>query len=65
MLNIRILTGSPVTKSPLDLYSQCAFLNEDLLGFTSYYTFRNRYAIMRNANFGGQKSSNSWGLIKD
>ena len=51
----RILTGSPVTKSPLDLYTQCAFLNEELLGFGSYYSFRNRYAVMRNANFGGRR----------
>jgi SNF2 family DNA or RNA helicase len=51
----RILTGSPVTKSPLDLYTQCEFLNEELLGFTSYYTFRNRYAVMKNANFGGRR----------
>ena len=51
----RILTGSPVTKSPLDLYTQCEFLNENLLGFTSYYTFRNRYAVMKNANFGGRR----------
>ena len=51
----RILTGSPVTKSPLDLYTQCGFLNENLLGFGSYYTFRNRYAVMRNANFGGRR----------
>ena len=51
----RILTGSPVTKSPLDLYSQCAFLNEHLLGFTSYYTFRNRYAHMIERNFGGRR----------
>ena len=51
----RILTGSPVTKSPLDLYTQCGFLNEELLGFDSYYTFRNRYAVMRNANFGGRR----------
>ncbi len=51
----RILTGSPVTKSPLDLYTQCGFLNEELLGFGSYYTFRNRYAVMRNANFGGRR----------
>ena len=29
----RILTGSPVTKSPLDLYSQCSFLSFSLLGF--------------------------------
>jgi len=51
----RILTGSPVTKSPLDLYTQCEFLNENLLGFGSYYTFRNRYAVMRQANFGGRR----------
>jgi len=42
----RILTGSPVTKSPLDLYSQCMFLNPALLGFSSYYSFRARYADM-------------------
>ena len=51
----RILTGSPVTKSPLDLYSQCAFLNEFLLGFSSFYTFRNRYAQMIERNFGGRR----------
>ena len=51
----RILTGSPVTKSPLDLYSQCKFLNENLLGFYSYLSFRNRYAVMKNANFGGRQ----------
>ena len=51
----RILTGSPVTKSPLDLYSQCAFLNEFLLGFSSFYTFRNRYAHMIDRNFGGRR----------
>ena len=51
----RILTGSPVTKSPLDLYTQCAFLNEHLLGFTSFYTFRNRYAVMVDRNFGGRR----------
>ena len=41
----RILTGSPVTKNPMDLYSQCAFLNEDLLGFSSYWAYKARYAI--------------------
>ena len=50
----RILTGSPVTKSPLDLYKQCDFLEPELLGHTSYYTFRTRYAIMKTANFGGR-----------
>jgi len=44
----RILTGEPVTRSPLDLYTQCQFLHPALLGFSSYYSFRNRYAIMIN-----------------
>ena len=50
----RILTGSPVTKSPLDLYKQCEFLEEELLGFGSYYAFRTRYAVMKTANFSGR-----------
>ena len=50
----RILTGSPVTKSPLDLYKQCEFLDDGLLDFTSYYAFRTRYAVMKSANFGGR-----------
>jgi|TARA_R110002111_G_scaffold152831_1_gene219511 SNF2 family DNA or RNA helicase len=50
----RILTGSPVTKSPLDLYKQCEFLDEFLLDHASYYSFRTRYAIMKTANFGGR-----------
>ena len=50
----RILTGSPVTKNPLDLYSQCEFLDPYLLDFQSYYAFRNRYAEMRTANFYGR-----------
>ena len=51
----RILTGSPVTKSPLDLYSQCAFLDEDLLGHSSFLSFRNRYALMIERNFYGRR----------
>ena len=51
----RILTGSPVTKSPLDLYKQCEFLDPWLLGFQSYYAFRQRYAQMVERNFGGRR----------
>jgi SNF2 family DNA or RNA helicase len=51
----RILTGSPVTKSPLDLYTQCGFLDSFLLGFDSFYAFRNRYANMIDKNFGGRR----------
>ncbi len=50
----RILTGSPVTKNPLDLYSQCEFLSPWLLDFTSYYAFRNRYAEMKTLHIRGR-----------
>jgi len=50
----RILTGSPVTKSPLDLYKQCEFLDPYLLDYSSYYAFRTRYAVLKTANFGGR-----------
>lgn len=41
----RILTGSPVTKSPMDLYQQCAFLSDGCLNVSSYYVFQARYAV--------------------
>ena len=50
----RILTGSPVTRSPLDLYTQCEFLDPELLGYSSYYSFRARYAEMLNRTAGGR-----------
>ena len=51
----RILTGSPVTKSPLDLFSQCKFLDPYHLGYESYYAYRSRYAHMLERNFGGRR----------
>ena len=50
----RILTGSPVTKNPLDLFSQCFFLDPEHLGHGSYYSFRVRYAIMKTAFISGR-----------
>ena len=50
----RIMTGSPVTKNPLDLYTQCEFLDPYLLDFTSYYAFRNRYAEMKTMHLRGR-----------
>ena len=41
-----------MTKSPLDLYTQCFFLDPDFLDFSSYYAFKNRYAIMVDRNVG-------------
>ena len=50
----RIMTGSPITKNPLDLYSQCEFLDPWLLDFTSWYAFRNRYAEMKTIHVNGR-----------
>ena len=50
----RVLTGSPVTKNPLDLFSQCFFLDPEHLGHGSYYSFRMRYAIMKTAFISGR-----------
>ena len=51
----RIMTGSPVTKNPLDLFSQCYFLDPFHLDHESYYSFRMRYAIMKTANIAGRQ----------
>ena len=51
----RILTGSPVTKSPLDLYSQCQFLDPWLLDHQSYYTFKARYSVCKKIQVNGRQ----------
>jgi len=51
----RILTGSPVTKSPLDLFTQCYFLDPYLLDQSSYYVFKTRYAVCRKINVSGRQ----------
>lgn len=39
----RILTGTPVTQSPFDLYVQFRFLDPRILGFDSFLAFKHRY----------------------
>ena len=48
----RILTGSPVTRSPLDLFSQMAFLDPAILGFNSFYAFQGRYSVVQRRTMG-------------
>lgn len=40
-----ILTGTPITNSPLDFFSQYKFLDDGIFGL-SFYRFRARYAIL-------------------
>lgn len=46
----RILTGTPVTQSPLDVFSQYSFLDPDLFGTRSFTVFRSRYAEMMDVS---------------
>ncbi len=50
----RIMTGTPITQSPLDLFSQFQFLCPGVLGFTSFTAFRSYYAEMVTMNFGNR-----------
>lgn len=43
----RILTGSPVTQSPLDLFGQLSVLSPRPLGFSSFWAFRGRFAEVK------------------
>lgn len=44
----RIMSGTPLIKSPLDAYAQFRFLDRNILGFATYSAFSHRYA-----RFGG------------
>lgn len=41
-----ILTGTPILKSPMKIFSQARFLSESALGYKSFFPFRNRYCVM-------------------
>lgn len=41
----RILSGAPITQGVEDLYAQLKFLSEDILGFSSYWSFKNFFCI--------------------
>jgi SNF2 family DNA or RNA helicase len=50
----RLLTGSPITKSPLDIFSQAEFLQKGLLKYDSFYAFQARYAVLQRRTMGAQ-----------
>lgn len=50
----RICTGNPVPNGAVDLYTQTEFLQKNLLGFTNFYAFRNRFAVLQEQRFGQQ-----------
>ena len=50
----RILTGFPVTQSPMDLWAQCRFLDKTLLGDCgdNFFQFQYRYCVMKKRSVG-------------
>lgn len=50
----RIMSGMPITQSPLDVYCQYEFLGPDLLDSTNYFSFKHRYAVIRRMVINGR-----------
>src|SRR5690606_22384059 len=48
------LTGTPVTQSPLDFFSQFKFLDDSIFG-SSFYAFKARYAVEQPIGSTGAK----------
>lgn len=46
----RIMTGTAITNSPFDAFSQFMFLDETILRTTSYFSFKAEYAEMLHEN---------------
>lgn len=50
----RILTGTPITNSPLDVYSQFEFLERGSTGFNSFFAFKHHYAKLEPMKLGNR-----------
>lgn len=48
----RILTGTPISQGVEDIYTQFYFLNKDILGYDSFYAFRNHFCQLRTMEVG-------------
>lgn len=53
-----IMTGTPITNSPMDAFSQFQFVEPGCLGQSNYVAFRNRYAITKTMHVNGRKFEN-------
>lgn len=50
----RIATGTPITQGVEDIYAQFQFLNPEILGHNSFFSFMHRYCVTQKVNFGGR-----------
>jgi SNF2 family DNA or RNA helicase len=49
-----ILNGTPITQGPLDLYSQCKFLDAASIPERTYTTFKHAYAVEQTMTMGNR-----------
>lgn len=56
----RVLTGTPVTQGVEDLYSQLYFLDKNILGYDSFFAFRNHFCKM-----GGYQNKKITGYLNE
>jgi SNF2 family DNA or RNA helicase len=59
----RILTGTPVTHSPLDVFSQFNFLEFGCLGFSSFWPFRGFYSTTVKVTMGMRSFEKVTGFV--
>lgn len=53
----RILSGTPMSQGPLDLWGQCRFLSPDALPYKSWTAFKYQFAIEEVINLGPNRPS--------
>jgi SNF2 family DNA or RNA helicase len=49
-----ILNGTPITQSPLDLFSQCRFLHKTALPYNTYTAFKHAFAVETTMTMGSR-----------
>jgi len=49
-----ILNGTPITQSPLDLFTQCRFLGKDCIPYNTYTAFKHTFAIEQTMTMGSR-----------
>lgn len=49
-----ILNGTPITQSPLDLFSQCKFLHRKALPYNTYTAFKHAFAVETTMTMGSR-----------
>lgn len=49
-----VLNGTPITQSPLDLFTQCRFLDKNALPYPTYTAFKHQFAIEQTINMGSR-----------